>query len=363
MKYIITAAGRGTRLLKSGIKPPKPLVIVEGIELLIWSLNSFTFNFGDELFIVSLKKDNVKKCLLNKLEILYPQVIFNWLELENITGGQLNTALIAIRDFSIKGPIIIHNCDTSYTSLEKGYEQMDSSIFGAIPYFHAEGENWSFIKTNNEQNTITKVKEKKRISSKCSVGTYFFRDAEELLEISKNYIKSINKNSISEYYISPVYDFAINSGFIVKAIKVNNVKTYGTLEEICTSFNKKKKEIICENDFSAHQRKTLVFDIDGTICKSPYNNDYSSCEPFESVCSKLREENEKGTYIILYTSRNMRTFKGNVGLINKYTAPLILEWLQKYDIPFDEIYFNKPWGYGELNYIDDKFISIKDLEL
>ena len=55
-------------------------------------------------------------------------------------------------------------------------------------------------------------------------------------------------------------------------------------------------------------------------------------------------EHEKGTYIVLFTARNMRTFKGAIGLINKYTAPVVLEWLNKYNIPYDEIIFGKPWG-------------------
>ena len=61
---------------------------------------------------------------------------------------------------------------------------------------------------------------------------------------------------------------------------------------------------------------------------------------------------------ILYTSRNVRTFKGNIGLINKYTSVVLLEWLKNNNVPYDEIYFNKPWGFGDLNYIDDKFLSI-----
>ena len=53
MNYLITAAGKGSRLIKKGIKPPKPLVIVNGIELLIWSLSSFNFSSGDKLYIVT----------------------------------------------------------------------------------------------------------------------------------------------------------------------------------------------------------------------------------------------------------------------------------------------------------------------
>ena len=103
-------------------------------------------------------------------------------------------------------------------------------------------------------------------------------------------------------------------------------------------------------------------DIDKTICKSPRKKDYSKCQPIEAVCEKLREENNKGTYIILYTSRNVRTFKGNIGLINKYTNVVLAEWLKNNNIPYDEIYFNKPWGFGDLNYIDDKFLSIEEFK-
>ncbi len=67
MNYLITAAGKGSRLISRGIKPPKPLVIVNGIELLIWSLSSFNFLSGDKLYIVTQKNDRVKECLLKKI--------------------------------------------------------------------------------------------------------------------------------------------------------------------------------------------------------------------------------------------------------------------------------------------------------
>ena len=218
-----------------------------------------------------------------------------------------------------------------------------------------------FLKTNGEE-LIAEVQEKKRISSKCSVGTYFFRETDEFMKITKKYLLSINKKLYSELYISPVYDYAIKQGKKVLAIEASYVKTFGTLEEICSSFDLSINEIKGENAFSGHQRRTLVVDIDKTICESPKSKDYSKCEPIEPVCEKLREENNKGTYIILYTSRNVRTFKGNIGLINKHTNVVLAEWLKNNNIPYDEIYFNKPWGFGDLNYIDDKFLSIEEFK-
>ncbi len=359
MNYLITAAGAGSRLISKGLKPPKPLVKVNGIELLIWSLTSFNFSSKDKLYVVTQKKDRVKDCLLKKIKKIFPQIFINWYELEEKTNGQLLTAIKAIEYFSIKGKILIHNCDTSY-KISYHLEELDRDYFGAIPYFISEGENWSFLKTYKGEELISEVQEKNRISSKCSVGTYFFRESEEFIKLTKEYLSSINKNNNSELYISPLYDYAIKKGKNILAIKANYVKTFGTLEEICFSFDVNIQEIKGENGFYGHQRRTIVVDIDKTICESPPDGDYSKCKPIKTFCSKLREENNKGTYIILYTSRNVRTFKGNIGLINKYTSVVLIEWLKNNNIPYDEIYFNKPWGFGDLNYIDDKFLSIEE---
>ena len=40
----------------------------------------------------------------------------------------------------------------------------------------------------------------------------------------------------------------------------------------------------------------------------------------------------------------MRSFNGNIGLINKHTSLTLNKWLLKHNIPFDELYFGKPWG-------------------
>ena len=70
MNYLITAAGLGKRFLKKGIKPPKPLIRVKGIELLLWSINSFDFHNNDNLYIASLRADKVKDILKRKISLL-----------------------------------------------------------------------------------------------------------------------------------------------------------------------------------------------------------------------------------------------------------------------------------------------------
>lgn len=52
----------------------------------------------------------------------------------------------------------------------------------------------------------------------------------------------------------------------------------------------------------------------------------------------------------------MRTYEGNVGKINVNTLPVLIEWLNKNNIPYDEIYMGKPWCGTEGFYVDDKAI-------
>jgi capsule biosynthesis phosphatase len=105
------------------------------------------------------------------------------------------------------------------------------------------------------------------------------------------------------------------------------------------------------------KRKAIVFDIDGTLCPlKNANEEYMDLKPYQNVVNKLKEFKKLGFEIILHTSRNMRTHNGSVGLINKYTAKVLLEWLDKNNIPYDEIYYGKPWAGQEGFYVDDRTI-------
>ncbi|OJF69450.1 capsular biosynthesis protein [Alteromonas sp. V450] len=101
--------------------------------------------------------------------------------------------------------------------------------------------------------------------------------------------------------------------------------------------------------------KKLILDIDGTLTIDS-DADYSSKPVNEELVRKCIEYKEKGFEIILFTSRNMRTFDGNVGKINANTIPILIEWLDKNGIPYDEVHVGKPWCGFEGFYVDDKAV-------
>lgn len=101
--------------------------------------------------------------------------------------------------------------------------------------------------------------------------------------------------------------------------------------------------------------KRLVIDLDDTICRTKDSN-YADSQPIPEVIERLREYWETGFEIIIHTSRNVRTYEGNIGKITAHTLPIIIEWLRKHDVPYDEIYVGKPWCGHEGFYVDDRAI-------
>jgi capsule biosynthesis phosphatase len=97
--------------------------------------------------------------------------------------------------------------------------------------------------------------------------------------------------------------------------------------------------------------KRICIDLDGVIADFKKGNEtYADVNVIEGAKEKLSELKQNNFYIIIQTARHMKTCEGNVGLVNAKITKITLEWLEKHQIPFDEIYFGKPWAHI---YIDD----------
>ena len=102
---------------------------------------------------------------------------------------------------------------------------------------------------------------------------------------------------------------------------------------------------------------TFVLDVDGTLCPIRKKEErYEDLVPYPAVVEKMRYYKENGARIVLYTSRNMNSYHGNIGLINANTAKTMLAWLDRWGIPYDEIVYGKPWPGHEGFYVDDRAV-------
>ena len=102
----------------------------------------------------------------------------------------------------------------------------------------------------------------------------------------------------------------------------------------------------------------IVIDLDGTICPIKGKGEtYADLKPNEGAVERLQSLKSEGHYLIIQTARNMATCESNLGKVMKNIGKVTLDWLEKYNIPYDEIYFGKP--NAEL-YIDDRAFRFSD---
>lgn len=104
----------------------------------------------------------------------------------------------------------------------------------------------------------------------------------------------------------------------------------------------------------------VVVDVDGTISEDDTALGYHERRPNVEVIDRLNWLHQRGVKIIIYTARNMRTYDGNIGLINLNTLPVLLSWLRRHGVRHDEVHVAKPWCGPDGLYVRENAIRPSD---
>jgi capsule biosynthesis phosphatase len=127
--------------------------------------------------------------------------------------------------------------------------------------------------------------------------------------------------------------------------KVDNFNCVGTplqLKVYASSQNNESKLRFC-------------FDLDNTLVTHPLiHGDYKTVRPIWRNIEYLKFLKNCGHTIIIYTARRMKTHKGNVGAIISDVGKITIETLEKFEIPYDELFFGKPYANF---YVDDLAVN------
>jgi len=108
-------------------------------------------------------------------------------------------------------------------------------------------------------------------------------------------------------------------------------------------------------------QKSIVFDLDDTICFPVHSeNDthakYGAAKPNTQLIVYMQELKRKGYHIIISSARRMVTHDGDIDKIVADVGQVTIDWLQKYNVPYDELRFGKP--YSSTWYVDDKAMGL-----
>lgn len=325
-----------------------------GNRMLTESISGINISSFDSILIIGLKEHEDRFSALSicssEISKVYNYHNVSFVLLDRKTKNQPETVYLGIEKvIPDNDGILIKDCDGFYTCNNANYNRNNVSVGNLNTIGYLNAGNKSYVEMNDNF-TIGNIVEKQVISNLFCVGGYYFKHSGDFKESYKKLMRCEN------LYVSHIIYNLLTEG---KHFFINIVDDYvdwGTQNDWI-----RYKTLISE-------QKSIVIDVDNTLCFSS-DSPYIDRKPNQEIISKLREYQKNGYYIIIETSRNMKTFKKNVGLINVDTLPTLMSWLKKYDVPYNEIYIGKPWE-GEKGFrVDnstirpDEFLTLSEKKI
>ena len=361
MIILIPLGGKGERFKICGYKKPKALINIFGKPILYYLLDNLNINRTDLIYI-PYNKDYEQYRFETQIKKDYPNYNFKFFKLEQDTLGAAHTINLALNNLALNNTYINQNdenilcldCDNFYTCDIINMWNKDNQIFT----IYDVNTNPIFSYINITDNFITDIKEKEKISNYACTGAYGFKSWKTLLYYTSIVI---DKNMVqqNELYTSSVIKLMLteNIKFTNQQIDYTKFHCLGTPIQLKLFYNNYPAVSCIDNKINLKKMR-FCFDLDNTLVTHPeIKDDYRSVKPITENINFLRYIKKFNHTIIIYTARRMKTHEGNIGKITADIGKITFETLEKFNIPFDEIYFGKP--YADV-YIDDLSLNCFD---
>ncbi len=232
MEIVITMAGLGSRFQKAGYKEPKFMISALGKTLFEWSMDSLIgINDSNTKYTFIVRKEcNAKEFIKEKMK-KYGINDCNIIEIDYVTDGQATTCMLAKKYWNENDELLIYNIDTYV----EPYQLMKKDICGDgfIPCFKAEGNHWSFVRTD-EFGKVVEIREKKRISDNCTIGAYYFKSCKLYEQLYNEYYSDEKELDGNEKYVAPIYNYMLEKNMEIHMCNIpfEKVHVLGTPEEL-----------------------------------------------------------------------------------------------------------------------------------
>ncbi|ETN41476.1 uncharacterized protein HMPREF1541_03412 [Cyphellophora europaea CBS 101466] len=361
LNVIIPMGGIGSRFQKEGYRFPKPLIKIVGRPMLCWLIERLSLTSQDTLWLAVNEEVENEFQIADLVRKWFPKIDARLLKLNYLTRGATETLFIVTQTMSAshrRRRTVSLDCDTIYFNDILSQVRKLPQSHGGCFCFEDLGSQpiFSYIQVD-EKDVITDVQEKNAISTHANTGAYVFPSAAAL-----NHWATISLDSkldgatdkVGEYYTSQLIELMIKTGGVpFSALRLDNdeFSCVGTPRQLDDFLVK-----ISQNDSNVKPKlQRFCFDLDMTLVGMPeVSGDYSTCPPLWDNIELVRSLHKAGHYVIIQTARRMRTHNGNVGAVIADIGPVTLAQLAKYEIPYHEVVFGKPYAHV---YVDDLAVN------
>ena len=353
---LIPIGGLGTRFKDNDYYSPKTLINIFGEPIIFHLINNLNTDNKTLLYII-YNHEYEKYRFQDMLKKNYAEIHFKFYHLLYNTEGAAETINVALKNLNLTYdlPILCLDSDNFYTEniIQKWNKQ------NGILYFEDFSEKpiYSYIECDSYEKIID-IKEKEKISNKACCGGYGFSSYKQLLHYTQKILDE-NFKFKDEFYTSSCIKRMLQDKIVFYGIKINkeNYHCLGTPLQLKQFYNN-MPSYSCYNLEKKIKTLRFCFDLDNTLVTYPkIPDDYSSVEPIEKTINFVRYLKNFGHTIIIHTARRMKTHKGNLGGVIADIGKITFDTLEKFNIPYDELYFGKPHAHF---YIDDNAVSAYD---
>ena len=342
MIIIIPLGGIGERFKKNNYKLPKSFINIFGEPIIHYLLDNLNLDQIEYVYI-PYNKEYATYFFDDMLKNKYPNIKFHFFQLLENTRGAAETLNLAIKNLNLikDTPVLCLDGDNFYTVdiINKWNGNNSLITFEDIN----DTPIYSYVKL--EDNKIIDIVEKKKISNLACSGAYGFNSIFKLLEFTQ-YIIDNDITEKGEFYTSIIIKEMIKQDIEFSNISIEKKDwiCLGTPIQLRHFYHNYPK--ISFNSKIKINPKRICFDLDNTLVYC-FNNDYINVKPIEKNIKFLKYLKSFGNTIIIYTDRE----------INNNIGKLTFDTLDKFDIPYNEIYFGKP--YADV-YIDNLALNSYD---
>lgn len=350
---LVPLGGVGNRFKKNNYQHPKALINIFGKPLIYYLLQNLDI-CSETLVYIPYNHEYYKFRFEDHLKKMFPTINFKFLHLISDTQGAAETINIALQQLDLNDdlPILCLDADNFYTeNIIKAWNGQNS-VFYVLDQGHEPV--FSYLQLN-EQSKIQDIKEKEKISDYACCGGYGFKSSQQLLKYTSIILDEDFKVK-GEFYTSSCLKKMIESqhDFIGLEVNKRNYHCLGTPIQLRQFYNN-IPNISCLTGDHINEQLRFCFDLDNTLVTYPrIPNDYTSVLPIDTNIRFLKYLKNFGHTIIIHTARRMKTHQRNQGALLADIGKITFETLDKFEIPYDEIYFGKP---DADFYIDDHAVS------
>lgn len=225
INIVIPMAGAGSRFAKAGYKKPKPFIDVLCKPMICHVLDNL--NIPDVKFILLTRFEHYNN-EQETVKWIKSNYKVEFVMIDKLTEGAACTVLHAHRLINNDTPLLIANSDQIVDMDISEYinDSKKRGLDGSVLCFEDNDKKWSYAKLDKNR-FITEIREKEVISKNATVGIYYFNKGRDFVENAIDMIVR-NERVNNEFYVAPVYNYAINQGKKFGIYTIDKTQMHGT---------------------------------------------------------------------------------------------------------------------------------------